>query len=290
MPNLIDNLSPFFKSVAACPISKERLTLNGGVLSAPCGLRYENGDLRVGLEFSDGWRTAQHDYEKFNRQYLLADALGYQEADDSLREIYTGLGINGNVLDVGGGPGLVVQQAGLNPDTFVSVDPIPFRWINLNASSAFARHYANCATLCRVPAFAEFLPIVSGAMDYVHMRSCLDHFANPHLALLEAYRVLKADGRLVIGIALQGAYPRKARGPIQSIKNVVKRTAWARNIYERFFDHHQFHPTREGLQTMLNNSGFSVKKEIWEKAFYNVVYVLAEKAHPLAQVGLSAES
>ena len=55
------------------------------------------------------------------------------------------------------------------------------------------------------------------------MRSVLDHFRDPYLALKEAYRVLRRDGALLIGLAVRSrpasgrdANPRQDRpvGPL----------------------------------------------------------------------------
>lgn len=56
----------------------------------------------------------------------------------------------------------------------------------------------NClnAPLNFIGATAEFQPFVSGAFDWVHMRSMLDHVQVVDLALIEANRVLKADGKI----------------------------------------------------------------------------------------------
>jgi SAM-dependent methyltransferase len=49
---------------------------------------------------------------------------------------------------------------------------------------------------------AEFLPIQQMSFDVVHMRSCIDHFLNPELALFEAHRVLQRTGQLIVGASL----------------------------------------------------------------------------------------
>lgn len=274
---LIDNYSDFFDSVARCPISKERLKKDDSTLISDVGFRYEGGDLRVGLEYSEEWREGQEDYERYHSRWIKGDYKQYTADDHQLQVIYEAMGMGGSVLDVGGGLGLVAQQAVLDPKTYVSLDAMPSRWADIDQSSAFASHYASCAKLCRVPAYAEFLPIASGTFDCVHMRSCLDHFANPLLALQEAYRVLKPDGVLVVGLSLEGAYKKGERGLYPKLKIMVKETAWARELYERFFDHHMFHPTKEGVCALLSKAGFRVEREAWQQGYHNVLYVRACK-------------
>jgi len=275
---LIDNPSPFFASVVACPIGKERLSFVGDGLRAPSGLSYPNGDLRVGLEFSDQWRKGQDDYERYHERWMQGDERSYVETDDESRDVYAALLMSGSVLDIGGAPGIVAQQANLDIASYVCLDAQVCKWRDI-ANSAFARHYAHCAKACRAPAFAEFLPISASTFDYVHMRSCIDHFANPLLALKESFRVLKPSGRLVVGLSLEGAYKKGQGGLLQSLKIAVKRTDFARELYERFFDHHTFHPTREALIALLNRADFSVEKEVWAEAYHNVLFVRARKHH-----------
>jgi ubiquinone/menaquinone biosynthesis C-methylase UbiE len=275
---LIDNCSDFFKHVSRCPISKERLRNNGSALVAECGFTYEQGDLRVGLEFARVWQENQQDYERYHAGWLHRTAAEYQLDDQELQEVYSAMEMAGAVLDVGGGPGLVAQQASLDTECFISVDAIPCRWADIAPTSAFASHYSKCSNLCRVPAFAEFLPIATGSMDCVHMRSCLDHFANPLLALKEAYRVLTPDGALIVGLSLEGAYKKGPSGTLQRLKIMVKETPWARDLYERFFDHHMFHPTRNNLRALLYQAGFRVDREVWQPSYHNVIYMRCVKS------------
>lgn len=193
-------------------------------------------------------------------------------------EVYDAIPMSGKVLDVAGGLGTVVKQADLDPSTYISVDAFPFLWRNFTQHRKLAEHYAVCANLCRVPAFAEFLPIASGAMDVVHMRSCLDHFSNPLLALKEAFRVLKSGGQLVVGISLEGAYKKSNRTARDRLKAFVKRNYITRELYERLFDHHIFHPTHKSVLDLVARAGFVPHKEHWEAAYHGVLYLVAKKA------------
>lgn len=279
---LIDNLSPFFLSVAACPISKEPLAFKNGSIRAPCGFRYDNGDFRVGLDYSKGWAKSQTDYEAWQERHLSrwegADWY-YPYVDSETKEIYDELELGGRVLDVAGAFGLVAQQSALDADTFVSLDAMPVLWKDLGRYKRFTAHYAGCAPLCRAPAFAEFLPIRSCTFDVVHMRSCIDHFSNPLLAVKEAYRVLVPGGRIIIGVSLEGAYRKGPKGLRENLKAFIKRTTVLRMTYEAIFDHHIFHPTRENLRALAEAGGFRVTKEVWAPAYHNVLYLEGTKDH-----------
>ena len=280
-PFLIDNYSPFFSSVAACPISKEPLRLDEDVLTAPCGFKYSSGDLRVGLDYSKAWAKSQAGYEEYQRRWFLSTERRpayHKSADENLADVYSTIAMAGNILDVAGWFGLVVKQASLNPETYVSVDALPCRWTSLEPYKSFRSHYAICEKLCRLPAHAEFLPIRSETMDVVHMRSCLDHLSNPLLALKEAFRVLKKDGRVVIGLSLEGAYEKRPEGFYDTFKAVVKRNRILRELYETLLDHHIFHPTLPTLTELIRNSGFTIAQKVWQRNYFNVLYLSATKS------------
>src|SRR5437870_3606187 len=56
------------------------------------------------------------------------------------------------------------------------------------------------ATLTLVRGIAEALPFRDGTFDRVLCESAIDHFAGPDLGIREMTRVLKPDGRLVLGV------------------------------------------------------------------------------------------
>jgi ubiquinone/menaquinone biosynthesis C-methylase UbiE len=114
------------------------------------------------------------------------------------------------------------------------------------------------------------------------MRSCLDHFANPHRALLEARRVLKANGKLVIGLALEGAFKLDDSGLMNVAKRKLK-SSFIGDLYEHFFDQHMFHPTEESLRRLVEGAGFQIRQWILQEGYSGVVYLSATKSgvrHP----------
>ena len=56
---------------------------------------------------------------------------------------------------------------------------------------------------------AEYLPFRSLAFDTVHMRSVIDHFLSPEIAMREAFRVMSHDGQLIVGLYVRGGRPVK---------------------------------------------------------------------------------
>lgn len=273
------NMNEFLRERLACPISKTPLTLDGdGLLSAPCGFKYVENDFRVGLEFSSDWSKGQTEYESFERRWL--EMVNCHEKlidlDNETADVYREIKMLGHVLDVGGAYGFVIKQADLDPNCYISIDPINMDWKRLQKYAHVAEHYAICEAAARIRGFAEFLPFVDASFDFVHMRSCIDHFANPGLALKEAFRVLKRGGRLVIGISLEGSYKKNQTG----IKGLVKRMASKSPAIRRAIeiikhDHHMFHPTRDSLIELIESNGFKIEKEVWQQAYYNVIYLQA---------------
>src|SRR5258708_38523496 len=115
---LIDNFSQFFADVAACPISKDPLRIVDDHLVAPCGFVYENGDLRVGLNFAKEWKKGQNDFLAWRRRWLERFEKNrdeYTALDAEVRDVYAEIKMSGNVLDVGCGVRLGSQAAGIRP-------------------------------------------------------------------------------------------------------------------------------------------------------------------------------
>ena len=210
-------------------------------------------DARVHLKNTigyDKWIAGQRAYEKWEESgtFYNSDPSKYLEEIKRDEILYDRLSIEGSVLDVGGGIGTVREF--LKIDTpFVSIDPFE----NLSVRTPEAKKLAyQCLNrpLEFVCGFAEFLPFKPGSFDVVHMRSMLDHVQVPDLALLEAGRVLNDNGKVIIGMTVEGGKPgiRIAYGEL--LKGMVKSNL-ARLGFERYRDHHTWHPTYDGLIELL---------------------------------------
>jgi SAM-dependent methyltransferase len=275
---LSQNLNEFVLSRMVCPISKKPLRQEGDDFIAPCGFRYEQGDFRVGLGFQDIWSEGQKHYEEVASKDAASPQGDFELADREVVEVYDRIEIGGDVLDVGGWWGILPKQTSLDITRYAVIDPMVCAWDELPADSKFARHYSMVQSVPRVLGNAEFLPFGDATFDLVHMRSCLDHFANPALALQEAYRVLRPGGRIVIMLALEGTYKKTNPTAKQRLKNVLVSLPGGWALFEWLVhDHHIFHPTYDGLQKLMRDAKFTQLQEVWPSAWHNLIYVEARR-------------
>lgn len=265
------SLDNFGKSVIADPITKlpKRFT--------ECPM--ENGvvDLRVYLKNSLGydlWTDGQDEFEKTlsSGGAIEENSLaGYKDEIEYDRVIYEHFRLSGSVLDVGGGVGTIREF--LDPTVnYMSVDPhiSVFREISEAKLKAYFCLKEDCNF---ISGMAEFLPVTSSSFDWVHMRSMLDHVQIPDLALIEARRVLKENGRLLVGMLVEGGKLGQ-RSLHENFRESVK--AFLSLFHKRFRDHHVWHPTYIGLVKLLNDNGFEVVREFWQPKWSDkVVYIEA---------------
>jgi 2-polyprenyl-3-methyl-5-hydroxy-6-metoxy-1,4-benzoquinol methylase len=97
------------------------------------------------------------------------------------------LGNSLNVLDVGGGDGVIGERLWKMGNSVTTVD--------LSTVSTHA-HRSRC--LLAVAGDAEQLPFSSNSFDVVLASEIVEHLWNPHSFFDEAYRVLKVDGHLIM--------------------------------------------------------------------------------------------
>ncbi|MQY61808.1 methyltransferase domain-containing protein [archaeon] len=97
------------------------------------------------------------------------------------------LGNSLTVLDVGGGDGVIGERLWKMGNSVTTVD--------LPTVSTHA-HRSRC--LLAVAGDAEKLPFSSNSFDVVLASEIVEHLWNPHSFFDEAYRVLKADGHLIM--------------------------------------------------------------------------------------------
>ena len=267
---------------------------------APCGFVYPNGDFRINLDFSPEWAKAQDAYEAWLVQWRAEnDAVPsrMEGVDAAFEDVYAEIKLEGKVLDVAGDIGTVVTQAGLDPEQYVSLDVmrIDFPAIERDHPN-YATHYSRSRHCPMIQGSAEFLPVKDLYFDTVQMRGCIDHFTAPHVALMEAYRVLKPGGSVVVGVTLEGAYQMDDCGWENPTEYSLARSVYKAGVkqlkrYPKVFslatqtkarmmgmhDHHMFHPTYDSLTGLIKKCGFQIEKEVWQKAYHNVLYVSARK-------------
>ena len=158
---------------------------------------------------------------------------------------------------------------------FVSTDP----WLSAPfASSTACKAVYTCLNrpLNFIGATAEFQPFIADVFDWVHMRSMLDHVQVVDLALLEARRVLKPGGQVLIGLYVDGgksgviSFKRRFKNSIKYGLELVGINRWK--------DHHIWHPTYKNLLKLITDNGFAVEDTYWQPHWKNMVcYVCARK-------------
>jgi ubiquinone/menaquinone biosynthesis C-methylase UbiE len=266
-------LNDWAKSVLADPITKatkepEEFRLVAGVIDARVFLPNTYGY----SEWSDG-QVAFESLEEATH-YSRKPIEFFKNEIENDRPVYQHFDLQEPILDVGGSAGLLREF--LSPGTkYLVVDP----FINVRERISKKRGEAyRCLSepLNFVSGLAEFLPIQTGSFQTVHMRSMLDHVQIVDLCLLEARRVLKPGGQLLVGISIEGR-PFGQLGidlrPKVLIKNSLK-SILARIGFDRYRDEHVWHPTFENLRKVIIDAGFTIEDIYWQPAWQGkVVYI-----------------
>jgi ubiquinone/menaquinone biosynthesis C-methylase UbiE len=115
------------------------------------------------------------------------------------------------------------------------------------------------------------------------MRSCIDHFEDPFKAVREAWRVLKDQGSLVVGVSIIDKIPIPSSSDFQQPSLVIRAIKKIKNeglrsalqaIRRRLTlsrkepieeDHHLFRFDTDNLKRLLRESGFRIAREHWQK-------------------------
>lgn len=320
-------LKPFsgITPLLACPICKnERLdTVTAKIICATCGTTFPEAKVNTGAgkeNYYDfriktpnyckppalkRWEEAQDEFINYHNFYKKKDSYEhYLREIDSVKEIYTEeFKLSGKILDVGGHQGRLryyLDEA--SQDELVITDPFPEVFSDLDLQPNLLKVYPQLKIpVSFIAALAENLPVGNAIFDWVHMRSVLDHFYDPYLALKEAYRVLKPGGKILIGLSIkEGNRPgqtipaqkslaeklfEKIRtGQFESIGRVLILQIKKRinpQSYRVKKDDHLFEWSYKNLVDLLNQANFEIEKEHWQKPPYtNVIYISAKKALP----------
>ncbi len=274
----IDNFSTKLLSLLADPVSHSELILKGDDLVTDSNFYYPLGDFRVAISnyVSKEWGKGQIEFENYNSKYLNSSEEQFERIDSETDEVYKEIPLVGKVLDVGGAYGTACKQAGVDVRDYVVLDPMVCLWADIK-SGTFRSHYSCLEGVIRIPGFSEALPFKNSVFDTIHMRSCIDHFDNPHRSLLEARRVLNENGKLVVGVSLEGSYKLSTSKVISLGKGLFKSSSIGK-FYDRLFDPHMFHPTMDSLESLCKSAGFQIVKLVKQKGYSNVIYFEARKS------------
>jgi SAM-dependent methyltransferase len=259
-------LADWVAAILADPITKNAASLSGfktinGVIDARVYLRHTSGftEWTRGQAFYEGWQKRNAD--------------DYRREIEGVRPVYEAIDVGGRVVDVGGGIGTLRHFLAPNSE-YVSVDPFSdcLRYITPAMREAYA-----CLSdpLNFVAACAEFLPFRTASFDCVHMRSVLDHFHSPDLALFEARRILRPSGKLVIGLWVDGGKTGN-RSLERRLKEIARPLLVAAG-FSRFKDYHVFHPTFGELKQLVIGCGFRIADVYWQPQWKDqVCYIAAQ--------------
>ena len=299
-------LEPDFRLMLCCPICKALLeSAENEFLCKQCGSNFlnRNGiwDFRVFPpdyclpSVLREWRKAQDKYESLPAK--LAQLTNEEQEEiyfseiDSVKEIYTQeFNISGKVIDVGGGQGRL-RHFLKDSSQYISVDPFLDVFQGLESKPSLTKAYPCLSNPCNfLCCHAERLPFSSGSFGWIHMRSVLDHFFDPYIALKEAHRVLKKDGRLMIGLSVTGGKSSLSdKGSVGNLLSRIKKKmrdegviGVFRGILSQFThkhqDEHMFHWRYDDLLDLIRITGFEVEKIHWQKPpFEHCIYLSALK-------------
>lgn len=264
-------LQMWAKSILANPVTKQ--PVNPEIFQIIDGII----DARVFLRNTHGystWAEGQVECEDWIEQDRTS-VDGYKAEIEYDRPIYEHYRLQGRILDCGGGAG-TVREFLSNDVEFISTDT----WLHAPFASSAARKNAySCLAqpLNFLAATAEFQPFIAESFDWVHMRSMIDHVQVPELAMLEAHRVLKNGGRVLIGLYVEGG-----RNGVISMKQRAKdwiKVGLASVGIDRWKDHHVWHPTYKELLKLISDNGFTVEDTYWQPYWNdNVCYICARKS------------
>lgn len=157
--------------------------------------------------------------------------------------------LNGNVLDLGAGTGVLTQALlDYQPGRLVEID------LSLAMLGILQDRFATQAHLWTAVADGSWLPFLAEIFDVVFCHAVFPHFPDRSQALQELLRVLKPGGRLVIS---------HAAGHQQV--NAIHQNAPDKVLHQDLL------PPAAELARLLSTSGWQVVENVDEADFYLVV-------------------
>ena len=284
---MFTKFDPQFQKLLCCPICKGNLKFETPISCETCNAKFPNITLNTGNSNLESifdfrlnypnfakppnikkWEKSQNDYIKYSKNKSSSDDYrDYLSQVDSVKEIYTKeFLLSGNILDVGGHQGQLRFFLDQNVN-YINCDIYPQIFENIGLCKHLLKVYPCLMQPCNfVASSAEFLPFEKKSFDFVHMRSCLDHFADPLMACREAYRVLKRGGELMVGLTMM---EKMEELNVAKTSNTNKIKTQIAKLFIKNDDHHLFRFSRSNLFDLLEEIGFYVTKEHWQKPPFN---------------------
>lgn len=218
----------------------------------------------------------QVEYENWSEKLAAADTTDYDAEREGVREVYEQFPITGRCLDVGGHQGRLRAFMARGQE-YVIIDPFSAVFQHLDNQPSLLQTYPFLNDpvnfLCGM---AEYLPFRANSFDTVHMRSVIDHFQNPELALWEAFRVLRNNGQLIIGLYIEGGKSGRLNAR-EWIKHIAGHVLPVLGV-NKFVDHHVWHPTYSELLKLIEAIGFKIDGVHWQSQWGDrVCYIRAKK-------------
>ena len=312
MPNF-HKLDETVRGMLCCPLCKSSLTAAEHQFTCvTCGTIFPKRkgvfDFRIshpeycrpgGME---KWTEIQNKFEegeKRKKHKRRKKVLKFLDAIASAKKMYAEeFDIRGSVLDVGGFQGRSRGYfSSSDVPLYVSVDPFLESFEGIDSQPELLQAYPCLAEPCNFLAcYAEALPFGSKTFDWVNMLSVHDHFNDSYQAMIEAYRVLKDNGHLLIGLAVTGGQStmeadRKEQpvyvSPIvkkvlRLLKNLgmIKAAKYELKLYSAkpLDDGHICRWGYDDLLDLCRKTNFTVTKEHWLEPPYGAcVYIVGNK-------------
>jgi len=89
------------------------------------------------------------------------------------------------------------------------------------------------------------------------------------LRLLEAKRMLKPSGRVLIGLFVEGgksgviSFDRRLKNSIRAVLELIGIEHWK--------DHHIWHPSYKNLLKLITDNGFAIEDIFWQPQWKDIV-------------------